>query len=64
MKSDKYYIFCISIIKLLKKSSQFNKVIIIMEEIPMVVIRGPKTVYFSFDWPKDVDENWKQKIEL
>ena len=35
-----------------------------MEEIPIVVIRGPKTVYFSFDWPKDVDKNWKQKIEF
>ena len=36
---------------------------IIMEE-NMTVIRDPKTFYFSFDWPKDVDENLKHEIEF
>ena len=31
-----------------------------MEE-NMIVIRDPKTVYFYFDWPKDVDENLKHE---
>ena len=30
----------------------------------MVVIRDPKTFWFSFDWPKDVDENLKDEIEF
>ena len=30
----------------------------------MIVIRDPKTFYFQFDWPKDVDENLKHEIEL
>ena len=30
----------------------------------MIVIRDPKTFCFSFDWPKDVDENWKHEIEF
>ena len=34
-----------------------------MEE-NMVVIRDPKTFYFNFHWPKDVDENLKQEIEF
>ena len=34
-----------------------------MEE-NMIVIRGPKTFYFDFDWPKVVDENLKHKIEF
>ena len=34
-----------------------------MEEI-MIVIRDPKTFYFDFDWPKDVDENLKQEMEF
>ena len=42
---------------------QFNQLIIIMEE-NMIVIRDPKTFYFDFDWPKDVDENLKHKIEF
>ena len=25
----------------------------------MVVLREPKTFYFDFDWPKNVDENLK-----
>ena len=33
-----------------------------MEE-NMIVIRDTKTFYFDFDWPKDVDENLKHKIE-
>ena len=40
-----------------------NQVIIIMEE-NMIVIRGPKTFYFHFDWPKDVDENLKHEAEF
>ena len=34
-----------------------------MEEHP-IVITDPKTFYFNFDWPKDVDENLKHKIEF
>ena len=30
----------------------------------MIVIRNPKTFYFYFDWPKDVDENLKHKTEF
>ena len=30
----------------------------------MIVIRDPKTFYFDFDWPKDVDVNLKDKIEF
>ena len=33
-----------------------------MEE-NMVVKRDPKTFYFHFDWPKDIDGNLKQEIE-
>ena len=33
-----------------------------MEE-NMVVIREPKTFYFYFHWPKDVDKNLKHEIE-
>ena len=29
----------------------------------MVVIREPKTFYFDFDWPKNVDDNSKHEIE-
>ena len=60
MKSYKYYIFCISVIKSPKK---FNQAIIIMEE-NIIVIRDPKTFCFNLDWPKDVDENVKQKTEF
>ena len=28
----------------------------------MIVIRDPKTLYFHFDWYKDVDENLKHEI--
>ena len=30
----------------------------------MIVIRDPKTFYFYFDLPEDVDENLKLKIEF
>ena len=60
MKSEKYYIFCISIIKSLKK---FNQVIIIMKE-NTTVIRDPKTFCCNFDWSKDVDENLKHEIDF
>ena len=30
----------------------------------MIVIRDPKTFYFDFDWPKNVDENLKHEIEF
>ena len=30
----------------------------------MIVIRDLKTLYFDFDWLKDVDENLKHKIEF
>ena len=30
----------------------------------MVVIRDPKTFWFSFEWPKDVDENLKDETEF
>ena len=30
----------------------------------MVVIREPKTFYFDFDLPKNVDENLKHEIEF
>ena len=26
--------------------------------------RNPKTLSFNFDWPKDVDENLKHKIDI
>ena len=30
----------------------------------MIAIRDPKTLDFDFDWPIDVDENLKYKIEF
>ena len=30
----------------------------------MIWTRDPKTFYFDFDWPKDVDENLKHEIEF
>ena len=30
----------------------------------MIVIRDPKTFFFNFYWPKDIDENLKHKIEF
>ena len=34
-----------------------------MEE-NMIAIRDPKTFYFYFNWPKDVDENSKHETEF
>ena len=34
-----------------------------MEE-NMILTRDPKKFYFDCDWPKDVDENLKHKIEF
>ena len=31
-------------------------------KVNMVVTRHPKMFCFNFDWPKDVDENFKHKI--
>ena len=28
------------------------------------MIRDPKSFFFNFDWPKNVDENLKHKIEF
>ena len=28
------------------------------------IIEDPKTFCFNFDWPKDVDENFKHEIEF
>ena len=30
----------------------------------MFVIRDSKTFYFHFGWTKNIDENWKHKIEF
>ena len=30
----------------------------------MVVIREPKTFYFDFNWPRNVNENLKHEIEF
>ena len=30
----------------------------------MIVVRNPKTFYFAFYWPKDVDKNLKHEIEF
>ena len=48
--------------KITKKVNQFNQVIIIMEET-IILIKDPKTFYFNFDWPKDVDKNSKHKTK-
>ena len=34
-----------------------------MEE-NIIVIRGPKTFYFYFDWPKDIGKNLKHETEF
>ena len=36
---------------------------LIMEE-NMIMIRDPKIFWFNFDWPKEVDENFKHEIEF
>ena len=63
MKSDKYFIFYISIKNHQKSLQQINQVIILIEE-NMTVIRDSKTFYFNFDWLKDVDMNLKHDIEF
>ena len=63
MNSDKYYIFCISIITSLKSLKQLNEVIIIMEE-NMIVITDSKTFCFNFHLSKYFDENLKHEIEF
>ena len=30
----------------------------------IVVIREPKTFYFDFDWPKNLDKNLKHEFEF
>ena len=30
----------------------------------MVLMRDPRTFYFDFDWPKEVDENLKHEIKF
>ena len=40
-----------------------NQVITVMEE-NVIVTRVPKTSYFYFDCPKNVDENLKHRIEF
>ena len=35
----------------------------IMEE-NVIVIRDPKSFYFVFDWPKNVDDNFKHETEF
>ena len=30
----------------------------------MVVVRELKTFCFDFNWPKNVDENWKHEIDI
>ena len=64
MKSGKHYIFCISIIKSLKKFITIYLNHYYNTEENMIVIRDPKTFYFNFNWPKDVDENMKHDIEF
>ena len=61
MKLDEYCIYFISTIKSLKSLKRCNQVITIMEE-NMIVRRDPKTFYFGFYWPRDVDENLKYDI--
>ena len=34
------------------------------ENMVVIVIREPKTLYFDFDWPENVDENLKHEIEF
>ena len=63
MTTEKWYIFSVNTINYQKSLQQFNQVIIMMEQ-NMVVIRDPKTFWFSFEWPKDVDENLKDEIEF
>ena len=63
LKSDEYYIFCISIMKLRKTLQPFNQVIIVMgvqigDNKPVKVTEPKK---FHFDLHKDVDKNLKHE---
>ena len=49
--------------KITQKVYNNNQVIIIMEE-NMIGMQDPKSFYFHFDWPKDVDENLKHETEF
>ena len=40
------------------------RILLLSLEENIVVIKDPKTFYFYFDLPKDVDENFKYKIEF
>ena len=46
-----------------KRFQQLNQLIIVMEK-SMSAKRDRKIFYFYFDWPKDVDENLKHKIQF
>ena len=63
MKSDKYYIFFISIIKSPKSLQQFNQVIIIMEE-NMIVIRDLKIFILILIGLKMLTRIWSMKMNL
>ena len=63
MKSDKYYIFFISIIKSPKSLQQFNQVIIIMEE-NMIVIRDLKIFILILIGLKMLTRIWSVKMNL
>ena len=41
---------------------QLNQIIITTEE-NMIVIKDPKTFYFDFDRPRNVEKNLKHEIE-
>ena len=62
MKSDKYHIFCIIIIKALKNVTTIYQVIIIMEK-NIILIRDSISLCLTFDWPNDVDV-WNMKSNL
>ena len=61
MKSDKYYIFCISIIKSTKINQVITKVGVHIGDNKLVVTTGRKT--FHFDLHKDVVKNLKHEID-
>ena len=62
-KSDKYYIFCINIVDIVKSPEnleQFNQVILIMRGNQLVMTTELRT--FHFDLRTDVDINLKHEI--
>ena len=63
MKSDKCYFFD-QRNKITKASlQQLNQVIMIMEQ-NMIVIRDFRTFCFDFNWPINLDENFKHEIKF